>query len=134
MDSIIRDLKEVRSRIMEYELQMQQVGEMVGNPPRENLIAAVQEAIQDPRRLRELESKVHYLTTENQRTTEQLRKLEEERQELLKQVKEATITVQKVSDVVGIPGDVWLKAKMFDAGLKNAGHVSGMKMVTFVII
>jgi hypothetical protein len=36
-------------------------------------------------------------------------------------VKETTLTVQKVSDVVGIPGDVWLKAKMFDAELKNAG-------------
>ena len=49
---------------MEYELQMRQVGEMVGNPPWENLIAAVQEAIQDPRRLRELENKVNCLTAE----------------------------------------------------------------------
>ena len=40
-------------------------------------------------------------------------------------MKETTITVQKVTDVVGIPGVVWLKAKMFDAELKNAGHVSG---------
>ena len=79
MDSIIHDLEGVRSRIMEYELQMQQVGEMVGNPPRENLIAAVHEAIQDPRRLRELESKVDCLTAENRKTLEQLRKLEAER-------------------------------------------------------
>ena len=41
--------------------------------------------------------------------------------------------MQKVSDVVGIPGDVWLKAKMFDAELKNAGHISAIKMVTFVM-
>ena len=41
--------------------------------------------------------------------------------------------MQNVSDVVGIPGDVWLKAKMFDVELKNAGHVSGTKMVTFVM-
>jgi hypothetical protein len=68
-----------------------------------------------------------------QKTTEQVRKLEAERQELLKQVKETTLTVQKMSDVVGIPGDVWLKAKMFDAELKNTGHVSGTKKVTFVM-
>jgi hypothetical protein len=43
-------------------------------------------------------------------------KLEVERRELLKQVKETTITVLKVRDVVGIPGDVWLKVMMFDAG------------------
>ena len=106
---------------------------MVGNPPQQKLIAAVQEAIQVPRRLRELKSKVDCLTAENQKTLEQLRKLEEERQELRKQVKKATITVQKVSDVVGIPGDVWLKANMFDAELKNAGHVFETKMITFVM-
>ena len=93
MDSIIRDLMGMRSRIAEYELQMQQMGKIVGNPPWKKLIAAVHEAIQDPRQLRELESKVDCLTAENQKTLEQLRKLEEIRQELLKQVKEATITV-----------------------------------------
>ena len=41
--------------------------------------------------------------------------------------------MQKVNNVVGIPGDVWLKAKMFDVELKNAGHVSETKMVTFVM-
>jgi hypothetical protein len=41
--------------------------------------------------------------------------LEAERKELLKQVKDTTLTVQKVSDVVDIPGNVWWKAKMFDA-------------------
>ena len=45
VDFIIRDQEGLRSRIVEYELQMQQVGELVGNPPRENLIAAIQEAI-----------------------------------------------------------------------------------------
>jgi hypothetical protein len=44
---------------------------------------------------------------------------------------EATITVQKVTDVVGTPRDVWLKAKMFDAELKNAGHAE--LMVTFIM-
>jgi hypothetical protein len=34
---------------------------------------------------------------------------------------------------MGIPGDVWLKAKMFDAELKNAGHVSVTNMVTFAM-
>jgi hypothetical protein len=93
---------------------MQQVGEMVANPPREILVAALQKAIQDPRRLRELEGKVDHLTAENQETTEQLRKLEAERREFLKHVKKITITVQKVSDVVDIPRNVWLKAKLFD--------------------
>jgi hypothetical protein len=45
VDSIIRDLEGVRSRIAEYELQMQQVGELVGNPPHESLVAAIQEVI-----------------------------------------------------------------------------------------
>ena len=51
----------------------------------------------------------------------------------MKQVRETTITVQNVSDVVGIPRDVWLKAKMFDAVLRSMGHVYGAKMVTFVM-
>ena len=70
VDSIIRDLEGVWSGIAEYELQMQHVGELVDNPPRESLAFAIQEAIQDPRRLRELEGKVDYLTTEKRKTTE----------------------------------------------------------------
>ena len=34
MDSIIHDLEGVRFQIAKYELQMQHVEEMVGNPPR----------------------------------------------------------------------------------------------------
>jgi hypothetical protein len=76
---------------------------------------------------------VDHLTAENRKTADQVRKLEAEREELLKQVKDTTLTVQKVSDMVDIPGNVWWKAKMFDAELKNAGHVSMTKMVTFVM-
>jgi hypothetical protein len=50
---------------------------------------------------------VDHLTAENHKTEEQVRKLEMERQELLKQVKETTLTVQKMSDVGGIPWDMW---------------------------
>jgi hypothetical protein len=49
---------------------MQQVGELEGIPLRGSLVVVIQEAIQDPHRLRELEGKVNHLTTENQRTTE----------------------------------------------------------------
>ena len=69
VDSIIRDLEGVRSRIAEYEPQMQYVGEMVGNPPRESLVAGIQKAIKDPCRLQELEGKVDHLIAENWETT-----------------------------------------------------------------
>jgi RecG-like helicase len=78
VDSIIRDLEGVWSRIAEYELQIRRVGELVGNPQHESLVAAVQEAIQDSRRLRELERKVDHLTTEKRKATERVRKLEAE--------------------------------------------------------
>ena len=61
-----------------------EVGKMVGNPRRESLVAAIQETIQDPLRLRELKRKVDHLTAENRKTTEQVRELEAEREELLK--------------------------------------------------
>ena len=70
---------------------------------------------------------------ENKKTTEQLRKLEAGRHELLKQVKETTITVQKVSDMMGNSENVWLKAKIFDAELKNAVYVSKTKILTFIM-
>ena len=63
---------------------MQHMGEMLGNPPRESLVAAIQETIQNPRKLRKLEGKMDHLTPENQKTTEQLQKLDAERHELLK--------------------------------------------------
>jgi hypothetical protein len=107
VDAIIRDLEGVRSRIAEYELQIRQVGELVGNPPRENLVAAVQEAIQDPHRLRKLERKVEHLTAEKRKVTERVRKLEAEREKLLKQVKDTTLTIQNVSDAVDIEGNGW---------------------------
>ena len=40
-DFIVRDLEGVRSRIVEYELQMQQIGELVGNPPHESFVATI---------------------------------------------------------------------------------------------
>jgi hypothetical protein len=75
---------------------------------------------------------VDLFTTGKRKTAERVRKLEAEREKFLKQVKDTILTVQKVSDVVDIPGNVWWKAKMFDAELKNAGHVSGSKMFTFI--
>jgi hypothetical protein len=133
VDAIIRDLGGVRSRIAEYELQMRQVGKLVGNPPRDNLVAAMQETIQDPRRLRELERKVNHPTAEKWKTAERVRKLKAEREKLLTHVNDITLTIQKVSDVVDIPKNVWWKTKIFDAELKNAGHVSRSKMVTFIM-
>jgi hypothetical protein len=76
---------------------------------------------------------VDHLTAEKRKTAERVRKLEAEREKLFEQVKDTTLTVQKVSDVVDIPGNVWWKTKIFDAELKNVGHVSGSKMATFIM-
>ena len=133
VNAIIRDLEGVRSRMEECELQMRHIGELVGNLPRESLVAAVQEVIQDPRRLRKLERNVDHLSAEQQKITERVRKLEAKREKLFKHVKDITLTVQKMSGVVHIPGNVWWKTKMFDADLKNAGHVSVSKMVKFIM-
>jgi hypothetical protein len=83
--------------------------------------------------LRELERKVDHLTAEKRKVTERVRKLEAEREKFLKHVKDTTLTVQNVSDAVDIEGNVWWKAKMFDADLKNAGHLSKSKMVNFIM-
>ena len=48
-------------------------------------------------------------------------KLVAKREELLNQLKVTTLIMQKVSDVVDIPENVWWKAKMFDAELKKNG-------------
>ena len=69
----------------EYKPQMRMIGNLVGNPSRESLIAVMQETIQDPRRFQELECKVDHLTTEKRKTTKRVRKLEAEREKLLKQ-------------------------------------------------
>ena len=42
MDVIIRDLEGVRSRMAEYELQMQKIRKLVANPSWKSLVAAVQ--------------------------------------------------------------------------------------------
>ena len=70
VDAIICDLEGVWSRIADYELQMKQVRILVGNPPKKSLVAAIQEAIQDPRRLRELERRVNHHTADKRRTAE----------------------------------------------------------------
>ena len=51
VDSIICDLEGIRSRIAEYELQMQQIGKLIDKPPQKSLVAAIKEVIQDLRRL-----------------------------------------------------------------------------------
>ena len=85
---------------------MRRIRELVGNPPHESLVPAVQDAIQDLHRLQELERKVDHLTAEKQKTTERVRKLVTKREKLLKQVKDTTLTVQIISVVVYIPGSV----------------------------
>jgi hypothetical protein len=82
--------------------------------------------------LRELERKVNHLTAEKRKATERVWKLEAERDKLLKQEKDTTLTVQKMSNAVDIEGNVWWKAKMFDEDLKKTGYVSGSKMVNFI--
>ena len=62
-----------------------------------------------------------------------MQKLKAAQEKLLKHVNDTTLIVQKVSDVVDIPGNVWWKAKMFDAELKNAGYDSELKMATFIM-
>ena len=104
VDSIIRDLEGVRSRIAEYELQMQQVSELLGNPPWKNLVAAIQKVIHNLRRLQELERKVDHLTAKKWRTAKRVWKLEAVREKFFKQVKDTNLTVQNVTDVVDIMG------------------------------
>jgi hypothetical protein len=70
---------------------------------------------------------------ENKKVTEKVQKLKSEREGALKQVKESALTIQRIQNMVGIPGDVWLKAKMFDGELAKAGHLSGSKMVGFIM-
>ena len=48
-----------------------------------------------------------HLAAEKRKTAERVRKLEAEREKLLKQVKDTTLTVQKMSNMVHIPGSVW---------------------------
>ena len=72
VDAIIRDLERIRYRMTEYKLQIRQIGELVGNPLRESLVAAVEGTIQDPRRLREVERKAELRTAEKWKTTERV--------------------------------------------------------------
>ena len=72
VDAIIRDLEGIRYRMTEYKLQIRQIGELVGNPLRESLVAAVEGTIQDPRRLREVERKAELRTAEKWKTTERV--------------------------------------------------------------
>ena len=51
-----------------YNLQMRRIGELVGNPPHDSLVAAVQDAIQYSYRLRKLRRKVDHLTAEKRNT------------------------------------------------------------------
>ena len=45
VDVIIRDLEGVRFWMTEYKLRIRRIEELVGNPPRKSLVAAVPEAI-----------------------------------------------------------------------------------------
>ena len=51
LDSIIRDLEEVRVKVGSSESILLQVEELVGNPPRSELVAAVKDAVEGPLRI-----------------------------------------------------------------------------------
>jgi hypothetical protein len=96
LDSIIQGLIEVRNLNPNQELQLQQVGELVGNPPREELVAAVKKAIQEPHQLQKMERKMEHLTMENKKMVEKVQKLKSEREGALNQVKESALTIQRI--------------------------------------
>ena len=48
-------------------------------------------------------------------------------------LRESSLAIQHIQEVIGVPGDVWMKAKLFDAQLEKAGHVLGSKMVGFLV-
>lgn len=62
-----------------------------------------------------------------------MRKLEVEREVALIQVKESARAIEKVQEVIKTPGDLWVKARMFDAQLEKDSHVSKTKMVSFLM-
>ena len=133
VDPILRDLEEVRSRMAAYELTMQQIEGMVGNPPREGLVAAVRQRIDDPLQTRELAGRVKVLTAENQKLTKKLTEVEAEREQAVLVAAEASRAFSQVQEVLGAPGEVWAKARMLDAQLEKDGHIPGSKIIAFLL-
>lgn len=96
-------------------------------------MAALKEMKGDPLKVRQMEEKIGALRKEIQGMEKQLKEEEAKRKASILRTKKTVRTIRKVKELIGIPGDVWAKAKMFDAQLEKDGHISGTKMVGFLM-
>ena len=133
VDPILRDLEEVRSRLAAYEATLQQLEEMVGNPPRAGLVAAVKHAVEEPKQNKDLEDKVSQLNSELSRLKGRLQKAEAAKGQAEMKVCESAASILQVKEVLGVPGDIWTKARCFDAQLERDGHLSQSKLIAFLM-
>lgn len=88
---------------------------MVGNHPQGGLVAIVKQVVDEPLPLQDLKAQVEVLEKKNVKITRRAQKLKEEMRKAFLWADESAQALQKVQDVIEVLGDVWMKAKMFDA-------------------
>jgi len=110
-----------------------QVSGLVGNPPRQGLVAALKERIGGDRDFRALEQKVQRLTLEATKARSRATEAERRSKEALLQANTSAAALLQVETALSLPADVVMKARAFDARLERDDHVSSKKVIAFMM-
>jgi hypothetical protein len=125
--------RELRGHIAIREEMLDAIGSLVGCANRSSLVEAVEAALTNSNRIRELEATERRLEAEKKAMEEQLRIRGECLREANQKAVNSALAIAHVREALAIPADVVNKAKLFEARLAQEGHLPRNKIIRFLL-
>lgn len=125
--------QEAQEHIALQEEMLGEISSVVGCPRRSELVAAVEKALTNNSRIRELEKKVEQLQLEKRSLEELVREKSKKAEEEHQRAVASAQAITHVREALAIPAEVMNKAKIVDARLLQETELNRNKIIRFLV-
>ena len=130
---IIVAAREIQHRISIRDEMLETISDLVGCSTRSKLVEAVELALTNSNRIRELEATERRLTREKEALQEQLKIQEEHAREAAGRAAVSAKAIVSVREALALPADVVNKARLFEERLGREERLSRNKIIRFLV-
>ena len=130
---IIAAAREVHHHISIREYMLEAISDLVGCSTRSKLVDAVQTALTNSNRIRELEATERRLTQKKKALQDQIKVQEEQIREANKRATASARAVTFVREALALPADVVNKARLFEDRVNQEEPLSRNKIIRFLV-
>ena len=130
---IILAVREVQHHIDIRESMLESIGDLVGCSTRSKLVDAVQAALTNSNRIRELEEAEARLTRDKTALLDQLEESKAQAREADKRATASARAIVSVREALALPADVVNKARLFEDRLSREDPLSRNKIIRFLV-